>query len=212
MNNLNKQRLIWWLKFIFKSLLAGITIGFGCIAYVVIGPENKILGAFLFSLALLTVIIQNMNLYTGKVGWCETFKHFMFMIPMMICNFIGIMFLGYVMQYTNLDLSYASTIISNKMNMPLISCLVLGICCGVMMFVAVYNFKKALHPLYVIMPIMLFILCGFEHCIANMGYAALANYNGISLNSDIVFRMLCYIIGNGLGSQIYSLITLNFEE
>ena len=72
-----------------KSALSGVLIGFGCIAYVAV--ENHIVGSFLFSLGLLTVIIQKGLLYTGKVGYTENFKEmYEYLLPMLIVNLIVI--------------------------------------------------------------------------------------------------------------------------
>ena len=184
--------------FILKSILAGITIGFGCIVYVLHGG---ILGSFLFSLALLTVVMQNMNLYTGKIGYIKNIKDFMYMMLMAVFNFIGIGLFAWMMTFTSLDYSSVNTIIQNKLSMPDISSFILAICCGVMMYIAVDNFKKALHPFFIIMPIMLFILCGFEHCIANVGYFVLGQTD---VTLDSISKVLIYVAGNAVGSLIYS--------
>ena len=73
---------IWW-----KSVLAGIMIGLAGI--VNLNVDNKFIGAFLFSFGLITILAQNLNLYTGKVGTinlsCEWF-----MLPVIILgNFFG---------------------------------------------------------------------------------------------------------------------------
>lgn len=184
--------------FILKSILAGITIGFGCIVYVL---QGGILGSFLFSLALLTVVMQNMNLYTGKIGYIQNIKDFMYMMLMAVFNFIGIGLFAWMMTFTTLDYSSVNTIIQNKLSMPDISSFILAICCGVMMYIAVDNFKKVLHPFFIIMPIMLFILCGFEHCIANVGYFVLGQ---IDVTWDNISKVLIYVAGNAVGSLVYS--------
>ena len=74
-----------------------------------------------------------------------------------------------------------------------------------MMYFAVYNFKEEKHPLYVIMPIMCFILCGFEHCIADMGYFAIA---AVPFDTNFFIKMGLYIAGNGIGSLIFSKLNI----
>lgn len=53
-------------QFTVKSILAGILIGLGCVIYVA-SPINYV-GSFLFSLALLTIMVKGLYLYTGKVA------------------------------------------------------------------------------------------------------------------------------------------------
>lgn len=184
--------------FVLKSLLAGITIGFGCMVYVL---QGGILGAFLFSLALMTVIMQDMNLYTGKVGYIRGLSHFGLMMVIALLNFIGIGLFAWMMTFTTLDYTVATDIVMKKTAMPHLSSFILAVCCGIMMFIAVDNFKKLRHPLFVIMPIMLFILCGFEHCIANVGYFVLGEAD---LTWNNIFKILIYVVGNAVGSLVYS--------
>ena len=56
-----------YLDFIIKGFYAGVLISMGGIAYLAI--PDKIIGAFIFSLGLLTVCLYSFNLYTGKVGY-----------------------------------------------------------------------------------------------------------------------------------------------
>ena len=52
-----------------KSILAGIMISLGCIVYLVVGGP---LGAFLFSIGLISVVTFKLNLFTGKAGLLTT--------------------------------------------------------------------------------------------------------------------------------------------
>ena len=47
---------------------------------------------------------------------------------------------------------------------------VLGIFCGLLMYIAVFGFAKSNKPIFIIMPVAFFILCGFNHCVADMFY------------------------------------------
>jgi formate/nitrite transporter FocA (FNT family) len=49
-----------------QSILAGILIGIGAYAYVSI--SNLYIGAFIFSLGLISVFILEAKLFTGKIG------------------------------------------------------------------------------------------------------------------------------------------------
>ena len=57
-----------------KALYAGILVGIGDIAYITI--KNNYIGAMLFSLALLTVINSDLNLYTGKIGFYKSKRNY----------------------------------------------------------------------------------------------------------------------------------------
>ena len=189
-------------EFVVKSLLAGFMIGLGCLVYVVCA--NKIVGAFLFSLGLLSVILQQYNLYTGKVGYIsrDTAGR---LLPMFLLNAVGIGITDFLASFTRLDVSAVNTIVATKLSDNYFSIFLLSIGCGVMMFLAVDNYRKNNHPLIVIMPIMFFILCGFEHCVANVGYFAMAH---TPLTLDLCARVAIMVVGNGIGSCILSKVDI----
>lgn len=186
-------------QFIVKSLLAGFMIGLGCLVNVVC--DNKFMGAFLFSLGLMSVILQQHNLYTGKVGYISR-KTAPYLIPMFLINAVGIGVTDWLASLTRLDISKVNTIVEIKLADTYGSIFLLSIGCGAMMYLAVDNYRKNNHPLLVIMPIMFFILCGFEHCVANVGYFAMAH---TPVTLDLCLRVAIMVVGNGVGSCVLSL-------
>lgn len=185
-------------SFIIRSILAGVLIGFGCTIYVVC--ENKYIGSFLFSLGLFSIIIKDYLLYTGRVGdWVIKDTHKL--IFMFLLNAFGTAITAYLFTFTRLDLSAVQGLVQTKLNDSYTSIFILSLGCGAMMHLAVFNFKKALHPIYVIMPIMFFILCSFEHCVASSGFFAMAKAD---FNLDLVYRIFLMFVGNGLGSLIFT--------
>jgi len=190
-------------QFIVKSLLAGFMIGLGCLVNVVC--DNKFIGAFLFSLGLLSVILQQHNLYTGKVGYISR-KTAPMLIPMFLINAVGIGVTCWLASLTRLDISKVYSIVEIKLADNYFSIFLLSIGCGAMMYLAVDNYKKNSHPLIVIMPIMFFILCGFEHCVANVGYFAMAH---TPISVDLCLRVATMVVGNGVGSCLLSLTVRN---
>lgn len=184
------------------SFVAGILIGIGCVANVM--SENSILGAFLFSLALLSICALNYNLFTGKVGyanWKDTFK----LIVMLLFNIAGTAFFCWIVaNYSNLNID-TSTITNVKLSETWQEALTKGFGCGVLIYIAVRTYRHVnvlndnAHPLFVIMPVMAFIICGFDHCIANCGYLVM---NNIFWTNNLPF----WIIGNSVGSLLISKI------
>jgi formate/nitrite transporter len=200
--------------FVSRSVLAGMLIGLGCVAYVLALPDNKVLGSFLFSLGLISVILQQLNLFTGKIGYLRFgMADICRLIWMLIWNFAGICMLGALFCYTRLDMSQAASLMAVKLSDSLLSLFILGIGCGVMMYLAVDNFKRHRHPLYVVLPIMFFILCGFEHCIADMGYFAIAVCSGFDTwtVADIAVRITVIVAGNAVGSILVNKFSLGFR-
>jgi len=186
-------------EFIIKSLLAGFLIGPGCLVYIVC--PNKFVGAFLFSLGLISIIIKQFNLYTGKVGYIsKSTAHLL--LPMFLFNAIGIGITCWLFSFTRLDLSAVTPLVATKLNDNYYSIFMLAIGCGVMMHLAVDNYKRSnRNPLMVIMPIMFFICCGFEHCVANVGYFAMAH---TPVTFDLICRVAIMVAGNAFGSCLVS--------
>lgn len=180
---------------ILKSLLSGVLIAFGCISYITI--ENHVLGAFIFSLGLLTVILQKALLYTGKVGYLEfSVKHIGgFILPILVLNLVAIWLTCWAFAgFSGIALD-TSALIAAKQTELWHQALLRSIGCGAMMYIAVEGFKRYRNPLCVVLPVMCFILCGFEHCIADFGY--------MGMNGTLwVPQLPVWIVGNGIGSLL----------
>lgn len=82
----------------------------------------------------------------------------------------------------------------------MLSIFILSMFCGILMYIAVNNYKKLNTDIgkygCIFLCVMTFILCGFEHCVANMYYFSMA--------SAWSLKSLCYmfimILGNSIGS------------
>lgn len=210
---MNKETI----TFCIQSLLAGALIGMGDIVYVF--NENHIVGSFLFSLGLLTILIKSYPLYTGRIGYVESWKDLWKpiggMLPIILLNFVGIAIVCSLANISRLDLSAVDGMVQAKVSQTWYSALFLSWGCGAMMYIAVNGWRKTQNPLTVIMPIMFFILCGFEHCIANFGYFwmwiagdgfAHTTERIIELPLGFCINLIIMIIGNALGSLTFSKI------
>lgn len=179
--------------------------------------ENKVIGASLFSIGLFGVLIYNLNLYTGKIGYLITnfnLKYIKELIITLIGNFIGACSVGFILRYTRIyDNIYekALNLANIKLSDSIISIFILSIFCGLLMYFAVNGFKKQTDfgkYLVVYLGVAVFILCGFEHCIANMYYFSVADiwslktlgYTGIM------------VLGNSIGSFIIPLCNLVIKD
>ena len=188
-----------------KAILAGVMIGLS--GFVYLSVENKIIGSFLFSFGLITILSQGWSLYTGKIGYItkNTAKY----IPVWLFgNYIGTYFVAVGAQLTNpVDIYQQATILCQaKLLQSWPAVLTLSILCGIMMMLAVDGYRHTLgsHLILVIMPIMIFILSGFEHSIANMFY-----YNLASIWS---WKAVGYIFINIVGNAVGALIIQYFNK
>jgi len=188
-----------------KSLYSGLCIGLGGTAY--LSCDNKILGAFLFGLGLFTILNFGFNLFTGKVGYFVNNKprYWGFLGIVWLGNFAGTFLFAKMMSATR----YGATLQAKANALCLIkdgdsiaSLLVLGIFCGVLMFIAADGFKTIENQfgkiITVFLPVMVFILSGFEHCIADMFYFSLAGDFSPAMLQSLVIVTIGNSIGGGL--------------
>lgn len=186
------------------AILAGIMIGFGGIIYLMCA--NRIVGATLFSFGLLTIVCQGFALYTGRVGYFRTFGA-VSLLTTILGNFVGTFLAAKAFQATRHTVDIAA-VVGPKLQDSSLSVFLLSIGCGVMMYLAVDSYRKSKSWLFVILPIVIFILSGFEHSIANMFYLSLADAWGW----DALRITLIAIVGNGVGSWLINAANFTFDE
>ncbi|GFI30097.1 putative formate transporter 1 [Lachnospiraceae bacterium] len=181
-----------------KSIYAGIMIGIGGIVY--LSAENRVTGSLLFSFGLLTIVTQGFCLYTGKIGFVKDLKELLHMPVIIIGNFIGTYLAAFLIKAAHLNID-SSELVNRKLNNDVLPVFILSVFCGVMMYLAIDNYNKSKNILFIIAPVMIFILSGFEHSIANMFYFNLAGTYSL--------KSFCYLIvmltGNGIGAKLFSL-------
>lgn len=181
-----------------KAVLAGLLVGLGGTIYLTV--ESKILGSALFSLGLLGVMVFSCSLYTGKVGYLSAVGDVFVLLKMCLLNFVGAAAVGLAMS-PFLEVS-ADVVVSAKLQADLTEVFIRAIFCGIMIYLAVELYKRTSQILLVVMPIMIFILCGFEHCVANAFYFAAARY----FDTYSLAFFAVGILGNGVGSVIIHLM------
>ena len=189
---------------LFKGIAAGILIGIGCIVY--LSCENPYLGAVLFSLGLYAILVSGASLYTGKIIYIleNPPSYTAYMIPIWIGNFLGAGLVGYIISLTKIGpniMQKARILVDAKISSGPISVLILSIFCGILMYVAVNSYYKTLEQkssamqlAAIMLPITVFIVCGFEHCVANMCYFVLAQ--------EFTWTGLIYILLMTLGNTV----------
>ena len=185
-----------------KSIYAGFAIGIGGIIY--LSMENKIIGSLLFSFGLLTIVTQGFYLYTGKIGFVKEFKELPDMLITICGNYIGTMLTAGLANAASLKID-SSKLVETKLDNNLCNVFFLSVLCGVMMYLAIDNYNKNKNIVFIIAPVMIFILSGFEHSIANMFYFNLAGSFGIK---SFVY-ILTMLAGNGIGARVFGIRPYN---
>lgn len=175
-------------KTIKYSFLAGLLIGLGDIICLLI--QSKILGAILFSFGLVTIINMQLYLFTGKIGFLNK-NNASQMLQILIFNFIGIAATVGLYAIANPSLiPLLSAAAAIKFGKETLTLFINAVFCGALIHFAVKNKITIL----TIFAVMIFILIGAEHCIADFPYL-LFNFSPISL-----LKFISIVIGNSLGA------------
>lgn len=188
-----------------SAVLGGACIGFGGTAF--LSLDSKVLGALFFTVGLFVICTFGLNLFTGKV--CYVFQKdraYAWNIPLIwLGNLVGTGVVAAMMQMTrNASIAdKAAALCQVKLEDSLLSLFILGVLCNIFIYIGVEGFNHNPHELgkylSLFFGVMVFILCGFEHCIADMFYFSMAG----AWSSSAVVRLFVITMGNAVGGIIF---------
>lgn len=197
------------LKVFVSGMLAGVCIAIG--GTVFLSLDNKVLGAFLFTAGLFTICTQGLHLFTGKVCYIfEKGKSYALDIPFIwLGNLAGTWGTARIVRCTRIGAALAEKatgLCETKLGDSLISIFLLAIFCNILIYIAVEGFNKIPHEvgkyLALFFGVVVFILCGFEHCVANMYYFSAA---GMWSGKTLLY-LLVMTLGNTAGGVLFPLV------
>ena len=192
------------------SIIAGICIALGGCAF--LSLDNKVLGAGFFVIGLFTICTFGFNLYTGKVCyvWANDKNYGINTIIIWAGNLVGCWLAAALFSLTRIAPAIsekAAGMVQTKFDDSLLSIFILAIFCNLCIYIAVDGFKNNPHEigkyLALFFGVMVFILCGFEHVVANMFYISIAHaWNGYAW-----LFLLVNTLGNCVGGWLIPLTT-----
>lgn len=189
------------------AMLAGVAIAIG--GAVFLSTESKVAGAIFFTVGLFTVVTFGFHLFTGKVAYAleQPPRYLLFLLNVWLGNLAGAAAVGYALQATRAAQisETAAALCQVKLTDSLLSVFILAVFCNLLIFIAVDGFRNNPHEvgryLGLFLGVVGFILCGFEHCVANMFYFSMANvWSGHTLLYLVVMTL-----GNALGGLLIPL-------
>ena len=194
------------LKKIASGIMAGTMISIGGSVFLSLADSNKIIGAILFSVALLCICMQGYSLYTGKIGFIvsdHSDEAVSTLLLGLLGNIIATLVFGIALGYAIPSIKDVSTVICNaKLDQDLLAAFIRAFFCGILMYQAVSIFKNHnKNVLGILFCIPVFILSGFEHSIANMFYFSAAGIFSL----DVVIYIFVVIAGNSVGAILFDL-------
>lgn len=190
------------LRVFLSSVLAGLSIGLGCLLF--LSLENRIVGAALFTVGLFVVSTFGLHLFTGKV--CYVFqngKEYACQLPLIwVGNFAGTGLTALLASLTRNAPALrekALALCEVKLSDGLLSLFFLGVLCNLFIYIAVEGYKSNPHELgkylSLFFGVMVFILSGTEHCVADMFYFWIAG----AWSGHALLCILVITLGNSVG-------------
>jgi len=173
-----------------KAIFAGVLIGLAACVYM--SCSNKIVGSMLFSIGLISVLVLDAYLFTGKIGYVDSKKKFIDCLVMLVFNLLSSYVVGLIYQYC---IGGPNDIGNRFVDYQWYTVLFKGFGTGVLIYLGVELYKQTKNMIPVIICIMAFILSGFYHCVADACYLATS-----TITLDTLWYFLLVIIGNSLGS------------
>ncbi len=191
------------------GVLAGVMIAVG--GTVFLSLTDKVLGALFFTVGLFAVCTFGFNLYTGKV--CYVFdqnREYALGLPVIwLGNLAGTFLTATAERTTRIGpglAEKAQAICTVKLEDGLISIFLLSVFCNMLIWLAVEGYKNNPHPagkyLSIFFGVTVFILCGFEHCVANMYYFTVAGM----WSWKTLGWILVMTLGNSVGGVFFPLL------
>lgn len=228
-----KKVSLMWHQTLLLSIFAGMFIALGAHGYIVVMQTlknidvglMKFMGAAVFPVGLMLVLMAGGELFTGNTLITLAFmdkkiKFDQILINWFIVylgNFIGSILIALAVYYTECygvegSINAAGDLIEKvalfKTSHSFMQTVVKGILCNFIVVLSVwlsYGAKDGITKIFVCwFPVMLFILSGFEHSVANMFLLPTAKFVGADLTwtAIIIKNLIPATIGNIIGGAI----------
>lgn len=211
------------------GIFAGMFIGFGAHADITVMQTlgkfdigfAKFLGAVVFPVGLMLVLMAGAELFTGNNLMTLALLDKKIIVKQMlknwglvyIGNFIGSVILAWLLKRSGLYVAQAMMtkaigIAEAKMSLDFGDAFIRGVLCNMLVVLAVWfatASKDVVGKIFAIwFPIMLFVLSGFEHCIANMFFIPLGKFVGLDITWTTIWikNLIPITLGNIVGGSI----------
>jgi formate transporter len=180
---------VWQLLIL--GVLAGLYIGFGSHVFLVAMDQGmgRIVGGAVFGIGLVLVVVAGAELFTGNIlmiigsllSLFSAKKILKNWITVYIGNFMGSILFAYFIWKSGLlgtpeNLTgvgaLAVKVAHAKLGLTFAQAFIRGVFCNMLVILAIILAtisKDIISKIFsCILPIMIFVACGFEHCVANM--------------------------------------------
>ena len=219
------------LGYFVSAMVAGMFIAFGAFISNAAAapfadaqdPIQKFMNSMTFSAALSMVLMAGADLFTGnnfilssaafakKMKWSDVVKIW---VVCYIGNLVGSLVAAFIFQASGAASGTVGQLFAaaaeKKMTAPAINLVLKGLLCNTLVCIAVWcsiKLKSESGKLIMIMwCILTFMVCGFEHSIANMTTMAVGMMNSTTGTLTIggyIYNLVCVTIGNMIGGVVF---------
>lgn len=192
------------LKTFVSAVIAGMCVGLGGVVF--LSLDNRIIGSVMFTVGLFTICTFGLHLFTGKVCYAlKNGKSYNLALPVIwLGNLAGTGVTALIVKLSRIDgiAEQATELTAVKLDDSILSLFLLGVLCNIFIYIAVDGYKNNPHELgkylSLFFGVMVFILAGTEHCVADMFYFWLSGWS-----VDAVLRVLVITLGNAAGGILF---------
>ena len=219
-----------WYKTLILAVFAGVFIAFGAVASTAAsatfsGSAASIAKAAVFPIGLTMVVLFGAELFTGnclllaptigrEIKVTHLFKNWGIVH---LGNLIGSVIIALIVVYGKVQTGAVKdaciAVAANKCNLNFGIALLKAIPCNMLVCLAVWfalSSKTApgkIISLY--LPVFAFVVCGFEHSVANMYYLTAGllsgSAEGLNIGNAILFSLIPSTLGNIIGGAVIAL-------
>ena len=215
-------------KLLILGMMAGLYIGLGGFAYIIVSQTlgnidvglARLLGASVFPVGLMLVVFTGSELFTGnnlmtmavmdgKITIEGLLRNW---ILVYLGNFIGSVLLAYAIYNSKLMTEDILSFVLNsgvaKTSIDFHAAFLRGVLCNILVVLSIWSAtgsKDMISKVFAIwFPIMLFVLSGYEHSIANMFFIPLAKVAGSNISWIKIWtsNLIPVTLGNIAGGAI----------
>ena len=195
------------LPLLLSAVMAGVCVGFGGLVY--LSVENRVIGAALFTIGLFCICTFGFHLFTGKVCYIlRNDRAYAFsLLSIWLGNLAGTGLTAALASLTRNAPALrerATALCQVKLDDSLLSLFILGVFCNMFIYIAVEGYRSNPHELgkylSLFFGVMVFILSGMEHCVADMFYFWMAG----AVSVRALVALLVISLGNSVGGVLFA--------
>lgn len=216
-------------KVIILAFLAGVFISLSAISYIIINSGmaslNKTYAKFIsgicFSFGIFAVVVAGADLFTGnililipflskKIKSNQILKNWTLVY---LFNFVGTIFIALIAYFSKIFspkmFEFLYKILDAKVSENFLTLFFRGIGCNIVVCLAVwmsYACSDGISKFFsCCISVVLFLICGFEHSIANMFYITVSFFTSYTTILEVFYILFPVTIGNIVGGSIVSI-------